>query len=99
MGLQSFLSGVKAPEKYKSIGFANLYLLKRDDFIAIIRGFPTDFEKYCKMKDDIIFRNSSLIYGQCFSCQSMKHKLINCKLLHYVPDREAILKRFAFNSL
>lgn len=37
---------------------------------------------------------------KCFSCGSTNHRVLSCPLLHYVPDRELIIKNnnTAFNK-
>jgi hypothetical protein len=36
LGVTSFITGKKAPEHFKSIGFTKLLLLSRDDFLKVI---------------------------------------------------------------
>ena len=45
-GLISFITGFKAKEKYRSVGFTKLLLISREDFLKIIKDFPNDFERF-----------------------------------------------------
>lgn len=37
LGVISFITGKKSPEKYRSIGFTKLLLLSRNDFLNVVQ--------------------------------------------------------------
>lgn len=43
-GLNSFITGRPSPEKFRSVGFAKIQLLCRNDFLKILNDYPEDFE-------------------------------------------------------
>ena len=59
-----------------------------------------DFESYCLIKDSLLLSNESrakMLEMKCLSCESRKHTILYCPLIHYVPDKEKIIKRHEFN--
>lgn len=59
-----------------------------------------DFESYCLIKDSLLLSNENrakLLGMNCLSCESRKHTILYCPLIHYVPDKEKIIKRHEFN--
>jgi hypothetical protein len=42
----SFITGRKAPERFRTVGFTKLLLLSREDFLKIIPDFPEDYELF-----------------------------------------------------
>ncbi|CAD8054681.1 unnamed protein product [Paramecium primaurelia] len=95
-GLKGFVLGIPTNEIYKSVGFSKLLMICRYDFIQLLKEFPRDFELYCKTRDGIQF--SDIVWDeQCLSCQSPSHSIINCPMLHYIPSRDLIIKRYQFD--
>ena len=43
----SFICGEKSDFKYKSYGFGKLLVIRREDFIHLIKQFPDDYEDFC----------------------------------------------------
>ncbi|CAD8096828.1 unnamed protein product [Paramecium sonneborni] len=95
-GLKGFVLGVSAQEIYKSVGFTKLLMICRYDFMQLLKEFPRDFELYCKTRDGIQF-SQNIWDEQCMSCQSLQHSIINCPMLHYIPQKELIIKRHQFD--
>lgn len=90
----SFITGIKARERFKSLGFSKLLLLSRDDFLKIIPEFPEDYEVFREMHDDLIYNSDSeFLKLACFSCKSTQHKVIDCPLVHFIPDKEQLVKK------
>ena len=46
LGIRNLITGELLKEKYKSIGFAIVMMLKRSDFLQILNDFPDDLEIY-----------------------------------------------------
>ncbi|CAD8162298.1 unnamed protein product [Paramecium pentaurelia] len=98
LGIYSFISGQKSIEKFRSIGFTKLLLLSRDDFLRILPDYPEDYERFRNIHDGLLFNQDYIKQMKCFSCQSSTHRVMNCPLLHYVSDREFIIKKHLFTK-
>ncbi|CAD8147071.1 unnamed protein product [Paramecium octaurelia] len=95
----SFLTGQDFKEKFKTVEFTKLLILSRRDFLATMKDFPQDFEKYKELVDDFnINKEMSMLKIQCQSCDSYKHLTIDCPIVHFVPEREVIIKRCAYSQ-
>lgn len=44
IGITSFLTGKRTPERLRSVGFAKMLILCREDFLRIIQDYPEDYE-------------------------------------------------------
>ncbi|CAD8184791.1 unnamed protein product [Paramecium pentaurelia] len=98
LGIYSFISGQKSREKFRSLGFTKLLLLSRDDFLRILPDYPEDYERFRNIHDGLLFNQDYIQHMKCFSCQSSTHRVMNCPLLHYVSDREFIIKKHLFTK-
>ena len=88
------MTGVPASERFRSVGFTKLLILSREDFLNIIPEFPEDYEVFREMHDDLIYNSDSkFLKLSCFSCKSQSHRAIECPMLHFIPDREFIIKK------
>ncbi len=45
-GLKQFFSGQDDALKYRTIEFTTLLIIKRDDFLAVLKYYPQDLEKF-----------------------------------------------------
>ncbi|CAD8190321.1 unnamed protein product [Paramecium pentaurelia] len=89
-----FLGFQNKNQRLKSIGFTKLQILSRQDFLQDLKDFPNDYEKFCSIKDDLLFNfKSSYIQKQCDSCFQTGHEIINCSMIHYVPQKDLLIKR------
>ncbi|CAD8114502.1 unnamed protein product [Paramecium sonneborni] len=96
----SFLTGQDLKEKFKTLEFTKLLVLSRKDFLDTLKDFPQDFEKYKELVDDLnINKQMEMLKVECQSCQSYKHRTVNCPIIHYVPDKEVIIKRCFYPSI
>ncbi|CAK80915.1 unnamed protein product (macronuclear) [Paramecium tetraurelia] len=98
LGIVSFISGKQSQERFRSIGFSKLLMLSRDDFLKVIQDFPEDYERFRNLYDSIQFDDVSALHMKCFSCNSSYHRVLQCPLLHYIPDRELIIKRHQYSQ-
>ncbi|CAD8213514.1 unnamed protein product [Paramecium octaurelia] len=98
IGLKNFITSSQKPEKYRSVGFSKLICLEQKQFLRLLQEYPADYEKYCQIKDSLLFsdQNQELLPQTCFSCNRKYHSMINCPQIHYVPDKEKILKSFTY---
>ncbi|CAD8147834.1 unnamed protein product [Paramecium pentaurelia] len=95
----AFLTGQDFKEKFKTVEFTKLLILSRKDFLAIMKDFPQDYEKYKELVDDFnINKEMSMLKIQCQSCHSYKHLTVDCPIVHFVPEKEVIIKRCAFSQ-
>ncbi|CAD8084162.1 unnamed protein product [Paramecium sonneborni] len=95
-----FVGNIIQINKLKSVGFTKLLVLSRNDFLQELKDFPNDYEKFCHIKDDLIYNyRSSYIPKYCESCQSSEHEVNNCTMLHFIPQKDLIIKRFQFALL
>ncbi|CAD8052125.1 unnamed protein product [Paramecium primaurelia] len=95
-GLYEFITGTYCNEFYKSKGFTKLLVLPRNQFLKILREFPEDKEKYCQIRDDLLYNNGEQflrdIGVQCYMCNSRDHITKFCPMVHYCADKEKIIK-------
>ncbi|CAK63907.1 unnamed protein product (macronuclear) [Paramecium tetraurelia] len=100
IGLIPFVTGKLQPETYKSQGFCLLMTLSHRKFKKTLKDFPNDYEIYCQMKDYLLFNgNETTIFPRkCYACQSYKHYSHECPVVHYVPDREKIIKKHTIST-
>ncbi|CAK77489.1 unnamed protein product (macronuclear) [Paramecium tetraurelia] len=98
LGIISFISGKQSQERFRSVGFSKLLMLSRDDFLKVIQDFPEDYERFRNLYDSLQFEDLSALQMKCFSCNSKAHRVLQCPLLHYIPDKELIIKRFCYSQ-
>ncbi|CAD8071438.1 unnamed protein product [Paramecium primaurelia] len=98
LGIISFISGKQSQERFRSVGFSKLLMLSRDDFLKVIQDFPEDYERFRNLYDSLQFEDLSVLQMKCFSCNSKYHRVLQCPLLHYIPDKELIIKRFCYSQ-
>ncbi|CAD8120874.1 unnamed protein product [Paramecium sonneborni] len=92
-----FLGFHNKNQNIKSIGFTKLLILSRQDFLQELKEFPNDYEKFCSIRDDLLFNfKSSYIKKQCDSCYQYGHEIIDCSMLHYVPQKDFLIKRIQY---
>lgn len=93
----SFFSGKERSCSARSKGFTTLFSIKRDEFIHVLQDFPDDFEKFNMISQQIsIYDNLKSLKIRCYCCSQTDHISINCPIVHYIPDREKIIKKSCF---
>lgn len=93
----AFFSGKERSCSARSKGFTTLFSIKRDEFIQVLQDFPDDFEKFNMISQQIsIYENLKSLKIRCYCCCQNDHLSINCPILHYIPDREKIIKKDCF---
>ncbi|CAD8048639.1 unnamed protein product [Paramecium primaurelia] len=99
-GLYEFITGTYCNEFYKSKGFTKLLILPRNQFLKILKEFPEDKEKYCQIRDDLLYNNGEQflrdIGVQCYICNSRDHISKFCPMVHYCADKEKIIKSHTY---
>lgn len=66
---------------------------KRSDFVK----FALIKEKYCLIRDSLLFDSKRNIFERCEICKSKGHSNLNCSSIHFLPDIEKIIKRHDFD--
>ncbi|KAL4489967.1 hypothetical protein ABPG72_010866 [Tetrahymena utriculariae] len=98
-GQKSFFTGVKENLSVRSLNFSTLLKIKRSDFVRILKQYQSDYEKFCMIKDKIIFSGFyAQLNEQCSSCKERTHTEILCPILHYVPKKFKVLQENTKNS-
>ena len=81
----------------KSKDFTTLISINRADFLNIIQREGVDFEKFCMIKDKILLTGDySDLDLRCLCCCQKGHISRNCPLIHFIADREKIVKSHLF---
>lgn len=83
----------------KSSDFSTIYIIKQEDFLAILKKNQKDFEKFCEIKDRINnYNDISLLYSKCPSCNMNSHRIEQCPTVHYIPFNDIIIRKHLFNK-
>ncbi|CAD8090681.1 unnamed protein product [Paramecium sonneborni] len=95
--VQDFI--IQNPQKdyFKSNGYVSLLILSKLDFMITIKNYPEDFQKYCEIKElmTLSLKPPQLENGVfCPACLCFNHSLTKCPQIQYIPDKEAILKKY-----
>ncbi|CAK59028.1 unnamed protein product (macronuclear) [Paramecium tetraurelia] len=97
IGIKNFIMGTESLESYKSVGFTKAMILKRRNFLKILQEHPEDQELFCAVRDKMIFYQDDQYFTvTCFSCGKQSHKLIECPLIKFVPNKEFIIKKHLY---
>jgi len=95
----SFFTGESRSGTYISRDFTSCYSIKRADFLSILKEFPDDYEKFCWVRDKICIENNiDFLQTRCFGCKQAGHYISNCTRLHYIPDKDFLIKVHNHNT-
>ena len=96
-GELGFFTGQSREASARSQEFISVFMIKRSDFIEIIKENDDDYQKFCMIKDQImLYGNCQSLRLRCTACGSLEHLVKHCTLLHFVPDIEKIVKKYEF---
>lgn len=96
-GELGFFSGQPREASARSLEFISVFMIKRADFVEIIKENEDDYQKFCMIRDQIMLYNDCRgLRLRCSACGSLEHLVKHCSLLHYVADVEKIIKRYEF---
>ncbi|EGR27292.1 hypothetical protein IMG5_198840 [Ichthyophthirius multifiliis] len=88
VGEQSFFTGQPRETSIRSVDFTTLLMIKRQDFISILKESPIDYENYCHIKDKLVlYKNYKNLGNKCLSCDSDYHFVNECPYIHYIPNQ------------
>ncbi|KAL4433149.1 hypothetical protein ABPG74_010844 [Tetrahymena malaccensis] len=78
-GQFSFFTGQAQQFSTKSTDFTKIMRLDRQDFIEIVKKNDSEHQKYCEIKDKILFQNGFInVDLKCQICHSNLHSYLNC---------------------
>ena len=96
-GEVAFFSGKNRFLSARSKDFTTLFCINREEFIEVLRKNSDDFEKFSMMQDQILYYDNYFpLKLRCFSCNQLGHMAGQCHLLHFMADREKVIKTFNF---
>lgn len=75
-----------------SLEKSEVYSLKREDFLEILKESRADYEKFCEIRDKLMFSSEflRLAPGFCAICRENRHDEANCPVIHYISSRKPI---------
>ena len=95
----SFFKETAKETSARSISFTSLYVIKRENFINVLKKNSYDYEIFCKIKDNMnLYNNYDSVYLICNSCKEMNHDCIKCPLLHMSLSKQRVLGRYNFSK-
>ncbi|CAD8145482.1 unnamed protein product [Paramecium pentaurelia] len=90
-GLNEFLTNQKTFQyEYKSSGFVSTLVIPKSKFYQLIQKYQVDFETYWNLK----INNYTDI--KCAICDSRRHPPDQCKQVHFIPDKEKVIKQYNY---
>ncbi|CAD8096311.1 unnamed protein product [Paramecium primaurelia] len=92
-GEVAFFTGKPRSATAISKGFTKAFKIKRENFLAILQSFPNDYEKFCDVRDRLVYNEFSTLQLNCYSCNSNRHLINTCHILHFCSDHEKVLKK------
>ncbi|EAR99219.2 cation channel family protein (macronuclear) [Tetrahymena thermophila SB210] len=99
-GEVQFFTGQASQVSARSVEFTKLLVIKRNSFLEIIQSSPLDLEKFCMIKDSIIFNKKLDMIGVfCYCCKSSSHLVTQCNFIHLQQDKYKIVKDYAKNNI
>ncbi|CAD8106759.1 unnamed protein product [Paramecium sonneborni] len=97
-GEQSFFSGKAPLAGARAIQDSVLIKITRENFLLILNQFPSDQEKYFEINHELLNNRISCLGLSCFLCGSKYHLALSCTKLIYMPDKEAVIKRYLLSK-
>ena len=91
----SFFSDQERCACARSIDFTTAYMIKKEDFMNLLRKYPKDYQKFCEIKDSINFyEDYKDLYIKCYTCHEITHLSQNCPNIKYKPIKDVLLHRY-----
>ncbi|CAD8115513.1 unnamed protein product [Paramecium sonneborni] len=92
-----FITNNRQVDHFKAMGYVSLLILSKSDFMETLKDYPEDFQKYCQLKESITLNYHPPVLENgvfCPACLNFKHSLNYCPQVQYIPNREAVIKRY-----
>ncbi|KAL4487508.1 hypothetical protein ABPG72_007028 [Tetrahymena utriculariae] len=97
-GVQEFFTGKKRLFNVRSKDFCTLLCIDREDFMHLLKDFSKDFERFCDIRDTLIFNpEKGDVKLECSGCQQLNHLIENCPYVHYVADKQRVILKNGYN--
>jgi hypothetical protein len=85
LGAFSFFSRFACDEGIRAINVATFLEIKMEDFISELESFPLDYEKFCKIKDNLALIGTSYgISNRCNFCLKYSHRMNKCPMINCI---------------
>ncbi|KAL4475086.1 hypothetical protein ABPG74_001782 [Tetrahymena malaccensis] len=69
----------------------------QENFLAIAKEYPNDYEKFCFLKDQILlYQNDKNI--KCVACLKFGHSIIDCPFIHNINHKELVIHKFNYSE-
>lgn len=95
-GELAFFSGKIRGVSAQSSDFTSLLYIKREDLLNTLKNFPNDYERYCKIRDQILLNNNYMaINVKCGACEKGDHLIANCPSIHM--NKDYLMKKQMFS--
>ena len=95
----AFFAGKEREACARSIDFTSTYVIKKEDFITLLKKHDHDYQRFCEMKDDInLYENYNDLHIKCYSCKEPTHLINHCPNLNYHPFKDIILRKYFFSK-
>ncbi|EAS04113.2 cyclic nucleotide-binding domain protein (macronuclear) [Tetrahymena thermophila SB210] len=98
IGYEDFFTGAPKNCNAKCKDFVNIVYITRSDFLEVISSFPKDKEKFCMIKDKILFSNIP-IKQSCNICHSIFHQIHSCPYVHYGKKKEYVISKSIYQLI
>ncbi|KAL4482960.1 hypothetical protein ABPG74_018986 [Tetrahymena malaccensis] len=94
-----FFTGQVSQVSARSVEFTKLLAIKRTSFFELIQSSPLDLERYCMIKDSILYSNKlEMVDVFCYCCKSSNHLVTQCNFIHLQLDKYKIIKDYVKND-
>ena len=70
--------------------------MQKEEFIDLLKKHECDFQKYCTLRDSMIFSNK-IIDTKCTSCNEYTHSLKNCPCLHLNLNPYLVIGKYNYS--
>ena len=98
-GELSFFSDQARTCSARSIDFTTAYIIKREEFLKLLKKHPLDYETFCQMSDNINnYERNNELFLKCTGCQNPNHTIQQCPNLFYIPKREIVISKYVYST-
>lgn len=91
----SFFSDQERNACARSVDFTTVYMIKKQDFLTLLKKYQKDYQKFCQIRDNINFyEDYKDLYIKCYSCEDKTHLIQDCPNIKYKPIKDVLLHRY-----
>ena len=99
LGLFSFFTDEPRNTSVRSKDFSTVFEIKKEEFLNILKKYPTDYEQYVMIRDKIkLYNQEEDLKINCQCCEKKTHTFFKCPLIHYIPDADFLIKRLNYST-